>query len=152
MIYKKKRSQKRSQNLSHFCHMRFFWGIGQNLSHQLNTLFYTLAHLTHFALKTYKKRAPFGRSTCCYSMEARPGFEPGIKALQAYWTIIVYNICPARYIYQLSCKCHLSHFCHMIFRNTRLKVQEKTSSTCNYTMVARAFNANKKYPTHKGVG
>lgn len=71
-------------------------------------------------------------------------------SLQAYWTIIVYNICPARYIYQLSCKCHLSHFCHMIFRNMRLKVQEKTSSTCNYTMVARAFNANKKYPTQKG--
>lgn len=139
MIYKK----KRSQNLSHFCHMRFFWCIGHNLSHQLNTVIHTFSHLTHFALKSYKKRAPFGRSTCCYSMEARPGFEPGIKALQAYWTIIVYNICPARYIYQLSCKCHLSHFCHMIFRNMRLKVQEKQSSTCNYIIFAPVFNANK---------
>lgn len=47
---------------------------------------------------------------------------------------------------------NLSHFCHMIFRNMRLKVQEKTSSTCNYTIFASVFKANKKYPTHKGVG
>lgn len=148
MIYKK----KRSQNLSHFCHMRFFWCIGHNLSHQLNTVIHTFSHLTHFALKTYKKRAPFGRSTCAYSMEARPGFEPGIKALQAYWAIIAYSIFPARYIYSLPCKYHLSHFCHMIFRNMRLKVQEKPSFTCNYTIFAPVFKANKKYPTHKGVG
>ena len=32
-------------------------------------------------LRIAQKRAPFGRSTCCYSMEARPGFEPGIKKI-----------------------------------------------------------------------
>ena len=130
--------------------MRIFWCIGHNLSHQLNTLFYTFAHLAHLALKTYKKRAPFGRSTCTYSMEARPGFEPGIKALQAYLVVIAYNIFPARYIYSLPCKYHLSHFCHMRFRNMRLKVQEKTPFTCNYTRFAHVFKANKKYPTQNG--
>ena len=148
MNYKK----NQSQNLSHFCHMRFFWCIGQNLSHQLNTVIHTLAHLAPHTLKSYKKRAPFGRSTCGYSMEARPGFEPGIKALQAYLVVIAYNIFPARYIYSLLCKYHLSHFCHMIFRNKRLNVKGKTPFTCNYTRFAHVFKANKKYPTHKGVG
>ena len=29
------------QNLSLFCHMRFFWCIGHSLSHQLNTVIHT---------------------------------------------------------------------------------------------------------------
>nr|DAR41792.1 MAG TPA: hypothetical protein [Caudoviricetes sp.] len=41
MSYKK----NQSQNLSHFCHMRFFWCIGHNLSHQLNTVIHTFSHL-----------------------------------------------------------------------------------------------------------
>ena len=31
--------------------------------------------------KNRTKRAPFGRSACCYSMEVRPGFEPGIRKI-----------------------------------------------------------------------
>ena len=68
--------------LQNYCKSFFGW-IVVKLLHQLNTVIHTFTHLAHFALKSYKKRAPFGRSTCGYSMEARPGFEPGIKALQA---------------------------------------------------------------------
>ncbi len=32
-------------------------------------------------LRIAQKRAPFGRSTCGYSIEARPGFEPGIRKI-----------------------------------------------------------------------